>query len=95
MLKHSDRRATRRWAKSGPPLRGCPERPRGSVAKLARATSPRCAPRLATDPLRAITVEQPHVIWLLAARVAPVSGRSHRQEVLQMCADRFRHVIPV
>lgn len=27
--------------------------------------------------------------------VAPVSGRSHRQEVLQMCADRFRHVIPV
>jgi hypothetical protein len=64
MLSHSDRRATLRWAKSDPPQGGCPERPRGSVATLARATSPRRAPRLATKPLRAITVAQPNVIWL-------------------------------
>ncbi len=64
MPEHSDRRVTKRWAKSGPPRSGCPERPRGSVATLARATSPRCAPRLATEPLRAITVAQPYVIWL-------------------------------
>ena len=64
MPKHGDRRATQRWAKIGPPLRGCPERPRGSVATLARATGPRRAPRLATKPLRAITVAQPNVIWL-------------------------------
>mgnify|MGYP006952612268 CR=1 FL=1 len=64
MLKHSDRRATRRWTEIGPLLRGCPERPRGSVATLARATSPRFAPRLATDPLRAITAVPPHGIWL-------------------------------
>ena len=64
MLKHSDRQATRRWAKIGPPLRGCPEWPRGSVATLARATSPSCAPRLATTPLRAIRVVLPTDIWL-------------------------------
>lgn len=59
MPPHSDRRETQRWAKSGPPLRGCPERPRGSVATLARATGPRRAPRLATDPFRAITAYPP------------------------------------
>ena len=64
MSTYSDRRVTQRWAKGGPPRSGCPERLRGSVAALARATSPRCAPRLATDPLRAITTVQPQDIWL-------------------------------
>jgi hypothetical protein len=31
MPKHSDRRLTRRWAKSGPPLRGRVRKPAGLV----------------------------------------------------------------
>jgi len=64
MLKHRDRRATQRWSKIDPPLSGCVECPHGSVAKLALATSQRCAPRLPTGPLNAITILQPYVIWL-------------------------------
>lgn len=64
MLKHSDRQATLRWANIGPPLRGCPKRPRGSVVTLARATSPRRTSRLATNPLRAIMAVSPDGIWL-------------------------------
>ena len=81
MPLHSDRRATLRWAKSGPPpfgwllaaaaqdklrlwRRGCSVQPRGSVAALARATSPRCTLLLATELHRAITAVQPNVIWL-------------------------------
>ena len=64
MLAYRDRRATLRWAKSGPPLRGCPVKSRGSVTALARATSPRCTLLLPTKLHRAITVMQPNVIWL-------------------------------
>jgi hypothetical protein len=49
------RLVTQQWAKRGPPLRGCTEQSCGSVTTLARAPSPRCAPFLATEPLRAIT----------------------------------------
>jgi hypothetical protein len=64
MPTHSDRRSTLRWAKIGPPRRGCPEQPRGSVAAFAGAMSPCRVPRLATGPLRAIKAKQPNVIWL-------------------------------
>ena len=63
MPKHSDRRTTLCRAQIGPPPCGCLKRPRGSVATLAQATSLRCASRLPTQPLQAITTMQPHVIW--------------------------------
>jgi hypothetical protein len=63
MSIHSDRRVTQQWAKKGPPLRGYPEQPRGSVTTLARTTSPRCAPFLATEPLRVITAHQSYGVW--------------------------------
>jgi len=40
MLAHCARRLTLRWAKIGPPRRGCHDRPRGSVAAFARANQP-------------------------------------------------------
>jgi len=56
MPSHCDRRETLRWTKIGPPRRGCPEKPRGSVAALARGKpSPHCALLLATGLFRAIT----------------------------------------
>ena len=51
--------ATRHWAKSGPPRRGCPVKVRGRVATLDRATGPLCAPLLTTNLHRAITVGLP------------------------------------
>jgi hypothetical protein len=58
MLKHNDRRSTRRWAKIGPPLRGRTRKPAGFVATLARGPKgPRCAPLLSSglpDAIRAI-----------------------------------------
>ena len=56
--------ATPQWAKSGPPRRGCPVKARGSVATLARATSPRCTLLLPANLHRAITVTQLGVSWL-------------------------------
>jgi hypothetical protein len=61
MLMYSDpkkpyRLVTQQWAKRGPPFEGCPQQSCDSVTTLARAPSPRCAPFLATEPLRAITV---------------------------------------
>ncbi len=76
MPMYRDRQMTQQWAKRGPPPRqaarfilslskgGCPEQFRGSVTTLARAPSPRCAPFLATEPLRAITVRLSNVIVL-------------------------------
>jgi hypothetical protein len=54
MLTHRDRRGTRPWPKSGPPLRGRPEKAAGYVRRLVRATSPACAALLADGLLRAI-----------------------------------------
>jgi hypothetical protein len=68
MPMYSDRRVTQQWAKRGPPLRGCPEQSCGSVTTLARAPSPRCAPFLATEPLRAITALLSNVIVLWICR---------------------------
>ena len=45
MPLHSDRRMTRRWAKSGPPRRCRNRKPAGVVASLAQATSLRWTPR--------------------------------------------------
>ncbi len=64
MLAYGDRRRTLRWAKIGAPRRGCPEQPRGSVASLAVAPGPGCAPRLPMELLRSIAVMQSSVIWL-------------------------------
>jgi hypothetical protein len=64
MPMYSDRRVTPQWAKRGPPFEGCPEQSRGSVTALARAPSPRCAPFLAAEPLRAITARLSNVIVL-------------------------------
>jgi len=47
--------ATQPWPKSGPPLRGRPEKAAGGVDRLVRATSPACAALLAGGLLRAIT----------------------------------------
>ncbi len=59
MLKHSDRRSTRRWAKSGPPLRGRVRKPAGCVAALVRGPKgPRCAPLLSSGLPDAIRVTQ-------------------------------------
>lgn len=55
---------TRQWAKIGPPRRGCPVQPRGSVATLVRATSPAFGLLLPTGLHRAITVDQSYVIRL-------------------------------
>jgi hypothetical protein len=60
MPQHSDRRATLRWGKSGPPRSGCPGQPRGGVASLDRVPDPPFAPLLATGLLRAITADQPN-----------------------------------
>jgi hypothetical protein len=54
MLSHRNRRATRPWPKSGPPLRGRTEKAAGYVGRLFRATSPACAALLAGDLLRTI-----------------------------------------
>jgi hypothetical protein len=54
MLSHRDRRGTRPWPKSRPPLRGRPERPVGYVACLRVAPLRDCAALLAGGPLRAI-----------------------------------------
>jgi hypothetical protein len=54
MLKHRDRRGTRPWPKSRPPLRGRPEKTAGYVDRLVRATSPACAALLASGLLRTI-----------------------------------------
>ena len=54
MLTHRDRRATRPWPKSRPPLRGRPEKAAGYVGRLVRATSPACAALLDGDLLRTI-----------------------------------------
>ena len=64
MRAYCDRRATRQWAKSGPPQRGCPVKAGGGVAPLVRATSPAITTLLATGLHRAITVVQSSVIWL-------------------------------
>ena len=55
MLAHRDRRATRPWCKSRPPLWGRPEKAAGGVLRLVRATSPACAVLLSGGLLRAIT----------------------------------------
>jgi len=44
-----------KWPKSGPPLRGRPEKAAGYVGRLVRATSPACTALLAGGLLRAIT----------------------------------------
>jgi hypothetical protein len=54
MLTHRDRRGTRPWPKSRPPLRGRPEKAAGDVERLVRATSPARAGLLAGGLLRAI-----------------------------------------
>jgi len=54
MLSHRDRRGTRPWLKSGPPLRGRPEKATGRVERLVRATSPACTALLAGGLLRTI-----------------------------------------
>ncbi len=55
MLSHRDRRGTRPWPKSRPPLRGRPEKAAGYVERLVRATSPACTALLAGGLLRTIT----------------------------------------
>jgi hypothetical protein len=47
--------ATQPWSKSGPPLRGRPEKVAGHVERLVRATSPAITILLAGGLLRAIT----------------------------------------
>ncbi len=54
MLSHRDRRGTRPWPKSRPPLRGRPEKAAGYVERLVRATSPVRAVLLAGGLLRTI-----------------------------------------
>jgi hypothetical protein len=54
MLTHRDRRETRPWPKSRPPLRGRPEKAAGYVERLVRAPSPACVALLAGGLLRAI-----------------------------------------
>ena len=56
--------ATLHWGKSGPPRRGWSVTRRGGVARLARATSPRCTLLLATTRHRPITVGQSYVLRL-------------------------------
>ncbi len=57
MLTHSERRATPRWAKIGPPLRGRVRKPAGFVVTLARGPKgPRCAPLLSSGLPDAIRV---------------------------------------
>ena len=64
MPMHSDRRETRKWAKSGPPRRGCRWKPHGCVVSLARVPDQHCATLLAEKLPATITVGQSHVIWL-------------------------------
>jgi hypothetical protein len=54
MLTHRDRRATRPWPESRPPLCGRPEKAAGYVERLVRATSPAGTALLAGDLLRTI-----------------------------------------
>ncbi len=64
MPKHSDRRRTQQWAKSGPPLGVATGSPSDCVASLARVPDPHCATLLAEKLPVAITAVQPNVIWL-------------------------------
>ena len=57
MPLHRERRATQKSVKSGPPLRGRPEKPAGGRRKSCTGeTTPRCASFLPGGLLRAITV---------------------------------------
>lgn len=61
MLKHSDRRSTWWWSKSGPPRRGRVRKPAGCVATLARGPKgPRCAPLLSSGLPDAMQVLPPY-----------------------------------
>jgi hypothetical protein len=51
MLSHRDRQATQQSVKIGPPLQGLQEKPARCVASLARGTTPRFAPLLASGLL--------------------------------------------
>lgn len=62
MLAYSDRRATLRWTKIGPPLAVASGSLSDGVALLVRATSPACAALLAEKLPDAIPAMQPTVI---------------------------------
>ena len=64
MLRHSDRRPTQQWAKSGPPCRVALGSPPDIVTPLARATSPCGASFLADELPKAITMYQLNPIRL-------------------------------
>ncbi len=64
MPTHSERRATLRPAKIGPPFGVAAGSSPDCVAALERATSPSCAPRLAGKLPAAITAVQYDVIVL-------------------------------
>jgi hypothetical protein len=64
MLTHRDRRKTLQSIKSGPPVRVGRKKSLDVVAGLARGTTPRFTPLLASDLFRPITVGQSYVISL-------------------------------
>jgi hypothetical protein len=75
MLKHSDRRATLRSAKSGPPRRDCLRKPPDVGALLVRTTSPPGARLLAGKFPETITMGQIYRTPLYP--LAPVARLRH------------------